>query len=175
MEKEETVLSLIVAYNNNSVIGKGNKLLWKLSNDLKNVKGLTTNNAIVMGRKTYESLGKPLPNRLNVVLTTDKGYGKRLGELRHNNLKVVYSKSEVLSLKEEGIFSKIYIFGGESIYRLFKEDVEELCITEVDNNLEGDTHFPTIDMSNFNLEEESKYVKDSKNEYSHTIKYYKRK
>lgn len=169
---KETKLSLIVAYNNNRVIGKDNKLLWKLSNDLRNVKKLTTNNAIVMGRKTYESLGKPLPNRINIVLTTDKEYSKKV---KGEDILVVNSREEVLKKVKELEVSIVYIFGGEEVYKMFLEEVDELRITIVDNNLLGDTKFPNFNEEEYTLKQVKYFSKDRDNEYNHKFKHYIRK
>lgn len=162
MINKKSKLSLIVAYNKHKAIGKGNELMWKISNDLKLVKELTTNNAIVMGRKTYESLGRPLPNRVNIVLTSDKEYGNK-----HKGIVVVHSKEDVFKLQDTLGVEVIYIFGGQTIYEMFIEDVSEMRITEVDNRDEGDAYFPKINREDWDIKLLKEYSKDNKNEYNH--------
>lgn len=155
-------LSLIVAYNKHKAIGKGNELMWKVSNDLKLVKELTTNNAILMGRKTFESLGKPLPNRVNIVLTRDKDYGNK-----HEGIKVIHTKEDVFKLQETLGVDVIYIFGGQEIYEMFIEDVNEMRITEVDNNEQGDAYFPKINNVEWCIELIKECGVSKGNDYSH--------
>lgn len=164
----KTKLSLIVAYGKDRVIGKDNQLLWRLSNDLKLVKRLTTNNAIIMGRKTYESLGKPLPNRINIVLTQ--------GDVKYpEGVIVARSKEEVLYLISNLDVEYAYIFGGESIYKLFLDDVEEMRITEVNYEGEGDTYFPRFSMEDWVICSKELFKPDDKNEYKHICYHLKRK
>lgn len=160
-------LSLIVAYGKNRVIGKDNKLLWNLSNDLKLVKRLTTNNAIIMGRKTYESLGRPLPNRVNIVVTKSKvNYPE--------GVIVARSKEEVLGMLPTLDIEYAYVFGGESIYKLFLESVEEMRITDVIYDGEGDTYFPEINMEDWVICSQELFNKDNKNDYKHIFYHLKR-
>lgn len=165
---KKTKLSLIVAYGKDRVIGKDNQLLWRLSNDLKLVKRLTTNNAIIMGRKTYESLGKPLPNRINIVLTQ--------GNVKYpEGVIVARSKKEVLDLISNLDVEYAYIFGGETIYKLFLDDVEEMRITEVKYEGEGDTYFPQFRMEDWVICSQELFKPDDKNEYKHISYHLKRK
>lgn len=165
---KKTKLSLIVAYGKDRVIGKDNQLLWRLSNDLKLVKRLTTNNAIIMGRKTYESLGKPLPNRINIVLTQ--------GNVKYpEGVIVARSKKEVLDLISNLDVEYAYIFGGETIYKLFLDEVEEMRITEVKYEGEGDTYFPQFSMEDWVICSQELFKPDDKNEYKHICYHLKRK
>ena len=165
---KKTKLSLIVAYGKDRVIGKDNQLLWRLSNDLKLVKRLTTNNAIIMGRKTYESLGKPLPNRINIVLTQ--------GDVKYpEGVIVARSKEEVLDLISNLGAEYAYIFGGESIYKLFLDDVEEMRITEIRYDGEGDTYFPHFSMEDWVICSQELFKPDDNNEYKHICYHLKRK
>jgi dihydrofolate reductase len=156
------MISLIVAYANNRVIGKDGKMPWHLPNDLKHVKEVTTGQTIVMGRKTFESLGRPLPNRRNVVLTRNR-------EFSAPGVDVVHSKEEVLELGD------VIIFGGADIYRQFMDVVDRLYITEIDLDVEGDTFFPEWDRDAFQLVSVKKGVVDEKNPYPHTFYLYERK
>lgn len=167
---KKSKISLIVAYGKDRVIGKDNKLLWRLPNDLKKVKELTENNAILMGRKTYESLGKPLPNRINIVLTRDNTY-----KVEEGNVIVINDKEEIYELKEELDVDYIYIFGGEEIYKIYLNDVEEMRITEVEYRGEGDTYFPNFKEEDWKLVEEEEGQLDNRNNIKHTFKHYRRK
>jgi len=155
------MISMIVAYANGRVIGKDGKMPWHLPNDLKHVKEVTTGQTIVMGRKTFESLGRPLPNRRNVVLTRSKTFSAP-------GVDVVHSKEEVLALGD------VIIFGGAEIYAQFLDVVDRLYITEIDLDTEGDTHFPEWDRGPFRLVWKKEGIVDENNPYPHTFFLYER-
>lgn len=143
------MLSIIVAKAKNNVIGKDNKLIWKISDDLKRFKNLTTGHTIIMGRKTFESLGRVLPNRFHIVLTRDENY-----KIDNENVKIVHNVDELeeyISDSEEH-----FVIGGEMIYKLLLSKSNKLYITQLDKDFEGDTYFPEIN------EDEWKIVKNVK-------------
>jgi dihydrofolate reductase len=156
------MISLIVAYAHNQVMGKDGKMPWHLPADLKHVKEITTGKTIVMGRKTLESIGGPLPNRRNVVLTRNRDF-------QMPGVEVVHSKEEVLALGD------VIIFGGAEVYRLFMDDVDRMYITEIDLDVEGDTFFPPWDRDAFILVDKRQGTVDEKNRYPHTFLVYDRK
>lgn len=123
-------LIIIAALNKNRVIGNNGKLLWHLSEDLKRFKRLTLGHTVLMGRKTYESMGKPLVDRRNVVLTSKSLTGVET----YPGIGIALD-----ALKEE---EKVFIIGGGEIYEQFLERADELHLTIVDNDLDGDTYFP---------------------------------
>lgn len=128
-------LSMIVAKGKNGVIGNDNKLIWHIPEDLQHFRDTTLGKTVVMGRLTYESIGKPLPGRKNIVLTRDPSFNVE-------GLTTVNSLDEVLSmLKTE---EEIVIIGGDSVYNQFIEYADTLYVTEVDYNFQGDTFFPEI-------------------------------
>ncbi|GEB35749.1 MULTISPECIES: dihydrofolate reductase [Brevibacillus] len=156
------MISLIVAYAKNQVIGKDGDMPWSLPADLKNVKEITTGNTIVMGRKTFESIGRPLPNRRNVVLTRSRDF-------HPEGVDVVHTKEEVLALGD------VIIFGGANIYGQFLDVVDRMYITEIELETEGDTFFPAWDKDAFVLVDKREGVVDEKNAYPHTFYVYERK
>lgn len=164
-------ISIIVSVSENWVIGKDNKLLWKLSSDLKNFKKLTTDRVVIMGQKTLESLPNgPLPNRTNIVLTDDPDYSAK---------DVIPSFSISDALNKARYYdgdgdNEIFIIGGGSIYKQFLPLVNKLYLTVVHTKIDGDTFFPEIDDSGWKLESSEFKEKDEKNEYSHTYKIYSR-
>lgn len=117
----------------NRVIGDSNTLIWHLPEDLKRFKQLTTGNAIVMGRKTYESIGRPLPNRRNIIITRDKDYSVEGGEI-------------VNSLEEAFLItgSDCFVIGGGEIYKQSLSYSQKIYLTLIDKDFEGDTEFPEI-------------------------------
>lgn len=135
-------ISIIVARSKNNIIGNNNLLPWKLPSDLKHFKSLTQNSVVIMGRKTYESIGKPLPNRLNVVVSTQKNLNLP------NNVTVCSDPNEalkaarVLCLKHN--IQNIWIIGGAAIYQQFIKRADKMFITTIDEECEGDTTFPVF-------------------------------
>lgn len=131
-------LSIIVAMSSNRVIGVNNSLPWHLSEDLKHFKTLTTGHTIIMGRKTYESIGKPLPNRRNIVISRNLNafYG---------GIEVVHSLEDAFSTSSND--DEVFIIGGSNIYEQSLHLAEHLYITEIKKAFEGDAFFPEIDKS----------------------------
>lgn len=156
------MICLLVAYAHGRVIGKGGQMPWHLPNDLKYVKQLTTGHTVVMGRKTYESIGKPLPNRRNVVLTRDRKFNVP-------GVDVVHSKKEILALGD------VFILGGADVYAQFMDEADRLYITELQLETEGDTFFPEWDREAFTLVSATEGVLDEKNTIPHTFYVYERK
>ena len=134
------MLSIIVAKAKNNVIGKDNKLLWHLPKDLKRFKELTTGHTIIMGRKTFESLGRVLPNRKHIVLSNNPDF-----KVKDENVKIVHSIDEIKTYiddKEEN-----FVIGGAMIYNLLMPYVTKMYITEIDKDFEGDSVFPPVDLN----------------------------
>ena len=142
------MISIIAAVSKNGVIGVDNTLPWDLPVDLKRFKEITTGNVVIMGRKTYESIGKALPNRVNIVVTRDKNFFVS-GVLSANSLDSALLKA--------GNNKDIFIIGGGEIYRQSMDFVDKLYITEVDMEVEGDTTFPTIS-DKWNVSNEEDFV-----------------
>lgn len=159
------VISHLVAVSNNNVIGKNNDLPWKLKRDLQHFKNYTTGKTIVMGRKTYESIGRPLPNRRNIIISsTIKGI---------DGAEVFSSLEAALeALKHE---DEIIITGGSYLFNDTTDIVNKLVITFVDTSIEdGDVFYSDIDYEKWDLVEESFFHKDSENEYDFSIKVYEK-
>lgn len=128
-------LSMIVARDLNGAIGKNNELLWHIPEDLQYFKKNTLGKTIVMGRNTYDSIGRPLPGRKSVVMTRDPSFNIE-------GVDIVNSVDEVLALLNGD--EEVIIIGGDSIYKQFMEHADILYITEVDYEFEGDTFFPEL-------------------------------
>ncbi len=159
-------LTIIVAFAKNQVIGKNNQLIWNLPNDLKRFKSLTTGHPIIMGRKTYESIGKPLPNRENIVLTHDKNWIEK-------GVIVFNSKEAVLEYVKS--YKNVFVIGGAEIYKLFLDEANFLEITYVNANIKGDTFFPNIDYGQWILISEFNHEKDDKHTFSYKFATFRRK
>ena len=160
------MLSLIVAYDKNKSIGQENTIPWRLKSDMLRVKELTTNQTIIMGRKTLDSIGKALPNRINRVLTRNKD------SLNHYSNIEIYSDDSILENIET---EKAYIFGGGAIYSKFFDKCDEMFITEVDTIVDADTKFPDFDENEWDLLSREEFKKDDKNEFNYSILHYIRK
>ena len=159
------VISHLVAVSNNNVIGKDNDLPWKLKRDLQHFKNYTTGKTIVMGRKTYESIGRPLPNRKNIIISST---------IRSIDGAEVFSSLEAAleALKHE---DEIIITGGSYLFNDTADIVNKLVITFVDTSIEdGDVFYSDIDYKKWNLVEESFFQKDSENEHDFSIKIYEK-
>lgn len=133
------MIALIVAYSKNNVIGNKGRIPWNIKGELRRYKELTTGNVVIMGRRSYEEIGKPLPNRINIVLSTTKTYE---GE----NLITAISLKEALDIAGD---RDVYISGGEKIFEEAIHIVDKMYITLVDKVVEGDTYFPYFNEENF--------------------------
>lgn len=161
------MLSLIVAMDQNQLIGQNNTLPWHLPADLKFFKKMTTGHTIIMGRKTFESIGKPLPNRRNIVLTRNKDWTSSA------DIEIFSSLTEVMQAiqKEE----KAYIIGGANLYAQAISVVDEMLITKIDHVFHGDAYFPKFHEDAWDIEVLEKGRVDEKNVYNHTYLRYTRK
>lgn len=161
-------IAIIVAAAENNVIGKDNKMLWKLSADMKFFKEKTTGNAIIMGRKTFESLGRPLPSRLNIIITRDPSFTAE-------GCEIVNSIEQALLIAEQAGKQKAFIIGGGEIYKQCWHKADVLYLTRVHAELEGDTVIPSAD-DEYWVEKECAFHKaDEKNEYDYSFMKYTKK
>ena len=157
-------ISIIVAMTNNRVIGKDNEMPWHLSDDLKNFKKLTLGKTVIMGRLTYDSIGKPLPNRRNIVLS------RSLKDKKVNILRNVEEAIEVTSTEEE-----VFIIGGQDIYLQTIKQATKLYITMIDSVIEGDKFFPNIDLSQWKIIDSLAYSKGEFNSHDFTTQVFIKK
>lgn len=158
-------IAMIAAVGQNFEIGKGNDLLWHLPEDFKFFKSTTMNHPIIMGRKTFESLGRPLPKRRNIVLSRS-GFSAE-------GVEVVKDISEALKLVAEEV--KVFIIGGEQIYRLALSKADTIYLTHVDVEFEdADAYFPKFDVEDFSVKTLMNHQVDEKHKYSFEVKEYRR-
>ena len=161
-------ISAIVAVAKNNVIGKDNDIPWYLPADLKYFKKTTLNHHIIMGRNCYESIGKPLPKRTNVVLTRNPFF-------IISNCYVTNSIVEALEIANNNGEEEAFIIGGAQIYEQSMDTWDKLYLTEVDLEVEGDVIFPEINFDEWELISEEAHQADEKNEYDYTFKVFQRK
>ncbi|WP_420571958.1 dihydrofolate reductase [Kordia sp.] len=160
-------LAMIVAAAENNVIGKDNQLIWHLSNDLKRFKKLTSGHHIIMGRKTFESFPKPLPNRTHVVITRQKDYKAPKGVI------VVHTMQEAVNVATLND-AEPYIIGGGEIYKQALPFATKIELTRVHHEFEGDTYFPEIDMKDWKETANTFHKKDDKHDYEFSFITYER-
>lgn len=162
------MLSIIVAKASNNIIGKNNTLIWHLPEDLKRFKELTTGHTIIMGRRTFESLGRILPNRKHVILCNDMKMD--VEDERIEILDDISKLDKYINSDEEN-----FVIGGATIYRLLMPYANKMYITEIDEEFEGDVSFPEINKEEWNIVEVKKGLKDEKNPYDYNYVTYVRK
>ena len=161
------IISLVVAAANNNAIGKNNQLLWHLPNDMKYFKNVTWGMPVVMGRKTFESLGKPLPGRKNIVLTKQEGW-------KAEGVVAIKEFKDALFLAGEMDVKEIMVIGGGEIYCSVFDRANRIHLTRVDTDLEGDTFFPVIDPKNWKLVSQKNYEADAKHAYNYSFQVWER-
>lgn len=159
------ILSIIVAAAENNVIGRDNGLIWKLSADLKHFKALTTGHTIIMGRKTFESIGRPLPNRRNVIISRNSAY-------RAEGCEVVESIDDALKLVEDE--NESFIVGGGTIYKALWDRAERIYLTRVHTRAEGDTFIPELETGRWELLGQENFPADDRNEFAYSFITYQR-
>ncbi|MBI2649753.1 type 3 dihydrofolate reductase [Candidatus Woesearchaeota archaeon] len=160
------IISLIVAMDENKLIGYKNKLPWNLPSELRYFRETTKHKPVIMGRKTYESIGRPMPERLNIIITRDENY-------KADGCLVVNSKEDAIKAAK-GI-NEIMVIGGAEIYKLFLPIANRLYITKVHGKFKGDTYFPEFNEDEWVKAKEKFVEKDNENKYSYTIMVLERK
>lgn len=150
------MLSIIVARASNNAIGKDNDLLWHLSADLKRFKSITTGHSILMGRKTFESLPKVLPNRHHYILTRDKNF-----TVDSNDVTIIHSLDDCIN-KFKNCKEEVFVIGGGEIYNLLYPHCSKLYLTNVLKDFDADVFFPQIDLSEWDVIHKSDVQSDEK-------------
>jgi len=161
------ILSLIVAVDENNVIGKDNKLPWHLPNDLKYFKNQTWAMPILMGRKTFESIGKPLPGRKSIVITRSRDW-------KHEGIEVVHSVEEAIQKAKEFGVKEIFVIGGAEIFQTAFPQASRIYLTRIHHRFDGDVFFPEVSARDWNLVQSRFCHADEKNQYSHTFEVWER-
>ncbi|EWS99519.1 type 3 dihydrofolate reductase [Pseudoalteromonas sp. SCSIO 43095] len=153
------IISMIAAMANNRVIGLDNKMPWHLPGDLQHFKKVTSGKPVIMGRKTFESIGRPLPGRRNIIITRNKDY-------HASGIETVTTPEAALELVND--VAEVMIIGGGNIYQQFLAQAQRLYLTFIDLDVEGDTQFPDYkSVANWQIEDEMLMTPDDKNKYSY--------
>ena len=161
------MISLLFAMDRNRVIGANNDLPWHLPNDLKFFKEKTTGNTIIMGRKTFDSIGRALPNRRNVVLSRQEI------ELP-SNVELIHNVETILKWNQENPDDELFVIGGGGLFEQILPYADRLYVTLIDDEFEGDVFFPDFSLEEWNETSKEKGIKDEKNPYHYYFIHYDR-
>jgi dihydrofolate reductase len=153
-------ISIIVATSKENCIGKDNKLLWNISEDLKHFKSITMNHHIIMGRRTFESIGKPLPGRTSIIISRQEDY---LVE------KCIIVNSLEKAIEKAKNDTEIFIIGGGQIYKDAIKYANKIYLTKINHSFEGDTFFPIINPEDWELKEQQSFEPNEKNPYCYSF------
>lgn len=162
------MIILVVAAAKNNAIGKDNQLLWHLPNDLRFFKNTTWGSVVIMGRKTFESVNKPLPGRLNIVVTTNASWSAE-------NVLVAASLGDAITQAQQAGYKTIFIIGGGEIYRQSMSIADQIILTRVDTSPEADTFFPEMAPEDWRLEKKDDHSKDEKHAFDYSFQVWARK
>jgi dihydrofolate reductase len=161
------IISLIAAASENNVIGKNNQLLWHLPNDLKFFKNTTWGMPVIMGRKTFESVNKPLPGRFNIVITRQEGW-------HAEGVTTALDLDEALQRATETNCKEVFIVGGGEIYKDTIKKADKIYLTRVHTTIDGDTFFPAIDEKIWQLVFNEDFKADDKHQYAYSFQTWER-
>lgn len=160
------IVTMVVAIGENNAIGKNNELLWYLPKDLRHFKTITSGHTVIMGRKTFESVGKPLPKRRNIIITRNTEFAVEGAEVVHT----IEDALELCKADEE-----VFIIGGAEIYKMAMKHTDKIYLTVVHENFEADAFFPEIDWNLWVETAAEKHLPDEKNNLSFTFSTLERK
>lgn len=160
-------LSLIVAASINYAIGKDNRLLWSLPNDMKFFKNTTWAMPVLMGRKTWESLGKPLAGRLNIVITRQDGW-------QQQGVAAAASLTQAIAIAEAEGYKECFVIGGGEIYKETLPLADTVYLTRVETIIDGDTFFPALDEKEWALKESNAFPADERHAFAYRFETWKR-
>jgi dihydrofolate reductase len=161
-------ISLIVATSTNNAIGKNNQLLWHLPNDLKFFKNTTWGMPVIMGRKTFESVNKPLPGRINIVITRQEDW-------KVDNVIVAKDLDDAILKAKETNCKEVYIIGGGEIYEQSFKKANKIYLTRVHTTIDADTFFPAMDDNEWELLTSEDFPADEKHQFSYSFQKWQRK
>jgi len=166
-----SVISHVVAMSNNNVIGVNNKLPWQLKDDLEHFKKYTTGKIIIMGRKTFESIGRPLPNRQNFVISSNLKEIDGISIFKNLEKAIIAAKKYNKNLNSS---QEIAIIGGGYLFRDSINYFNKLVLTRVDCEIDGDVYYPKIELKNWELESSESFLKSEVNQYNFSVEVYKK-
>jgi dihydrofolate reductase len=153
-------ISFVVAYDRNRAIGKDNRLPWRLPDDMRHVRKVTMGKPLIMGRRTWDSIGRPLPGRTSIVLTRDQ-------EFRCDGCLVARTPDEALKLA--GAAPEIIVFGGARVFEEFLPLADRIYLTEVETEVDGDTHFPMLDPTEWREVHRKRHPADERHAHAFSL------
>lgn len=156
------VLSAIAAMSSNQVIGNKNQLPWHLPADLKHFKAVTSGHPVLMGRKTYESIGKPLPNRTNIILTHTTNYSAP-------DCLIIHTMEAAISMAVELEMDEIFVIGGAEIFKQLLPQIQRLYLTQIHHTFDGDAFFPDLNPADWKEVSRELHHADDKNNYDYSF------
>jgi dihydrofolate reductase len=162
-------VSIIAAVAENGVIGRDGKLPWRVSADLRQFKKLTMDHTIIMGRRTWESIARPLPGRRMIVVSRQSGY-----QSNADGIEVAANLDDALDRAAAHGKEEVFIIGGAELYKAALPRADRLYLTRVEAHVAGDTYFPPVDWSEWRLMESHEHAADDKNDYDFTFNIYER-
>ena len=162
------MISIIVAASENNAIGKSNAMLWHLPEDLKFFKNTTWGMPVIMGRKTFEAVGKPLPGRTNIIVTSNKDWSAE-------NTITTTNIDDAIKVANDTNSKEIFITGGGEIYRQTLPIAHKVYLTRVHTTIDGDAFFPEMDLNTWEIDFEKHVKSDEKNKFDMTFQTWKRK
>lgn len=161
------MISIVVATDKNGVIGRENKIPWRIRDDLRNLRDLTCEHTVILGRKTYDSLvgyynwsGRKMPGKMYIIISRNTGY-----KPERENAQVVHSVQDALKLAESLKDENILVIGGSAVFEAMLPITERIYLTEVQADIPGDAHFPPLNMQQWQEVSRKHYKKDDRNEY----------
>src|SRR5688572_4581836 len=161
------LISLVVAAASNNVIGKGGVMPWHLPNDLKHFKNVTWGMPVIMGRKTFDSLGKPLGGRKNIVITRQENW-------KADGVVAVKSWEDAMFLAKQTDVKEVMVIGGGEIFKMIFDKAQRIYMTRIEATPEGDAFFPEIDPRQWRMVSQKKYEADDKNKFNHSFETWER-
>jgi dihydrofolate reductase len=165
IQNPKSKISIIAAMSENRVIGRNNQLPWHMPADLARFKRLTTGHHVIMGRRTFESMGKPLPNRTNIVIT-------RRRDWRAEGVIVMHELDQAIDAADGE--DEVFVLGGADVFRLTMPYARRIYLTLIHAHIEGDTFFPEIDPQQWKLVSDEGHQADQKNRYPYSFQQYER-
>lgn len=165
--------TLIVAMSRNRVIGRNNKLPWYLPEDLRYFKEVTMHKPIIMGRRTFESIGRPLPGRLNIVVTSDSGWACPTGAARVGSLDEAFRRAQAQA-ELDGV-DEMVVIGGGQLYAEALPMMDRLYVTQVHADIEGDVYFPEVDWDDWEEVASQEHAASEQNPYPYSFVVYDRR
>lgn len=174
MDAGDLELSMIIAASENNVIGRDGQLPWHIGSDLRRFKRLTMGHPIIMGRKTFESLGRVLPGRLHLIVTRNADWRPNVSQQEQDQVKVLGSWAEIEQWLQQSGTEKAFVIGGAQLFEAAIDDVSHFYLTRVHAEVSGDVYLPRIDWQQWELTQRADHPADERNDHAYSFEDYRR-